>query len=271
LFPTQLWTCLGARMANRGVPLVTTEHNTWNRRRRAGFRALDRWMYSQYAVVACIGTGTESALQDWIGHQASTRVVPNGIDLERFTRASRQRSGKDAGARTIVICVASLSDRKGHEVLLEAVSQLPETELLLVGDGPRRAELERLAGELGIGERVRFLGVRNDVPEILANGDIYVQPSHWEGFGIAALEAMASGLPVVASNVAGLREVVGEAGLLFEAGSATNLRECLARLIADPDLGFRLGGTGAQRSQEFSIEATAVAYRELYKAVLGRA
>ncbi len=110
-----------------------------------------------------------------------------------------------------------------------APSAQSNVELLLVGDGVKRPDLERLAAELKIVERVRFLGNRSDVPDILAAADIYIQPSRWDGFGIAALEAMAAGLPVVVSNVPGLRDVVGDAGLLFEAGSVSELTRSALR------------------------------------------
>lgn len=269
LFPAQLWTCLGALLAKPDVPLVTTEHSTWNRRRRQIFRPLDQWMYARYAVVACIGEATESALRDWVGRQSPpTMVVPNGIDVERFVRASGARTTRAKTNCTTLICVASLTDSKGHEVLLRAVGRLANIEVLLVGDGPKRLDLERLAANLGIAGQVRFLGNRSDVPALLAAADIYIQPSCWEGFGIATLEAMAAGLPVVASDVPGLRDVVGDAGLLFKTGSAADLTECVARLMSDPDLRSRLASLAQKRSRQFSIQAAAAAYVRLYKSVI---
>jgi glycosyltransferase involved in cell wall biosynthesis len=272
LFPAQLWTAVGSQFAQVNVPLVTTEHSTWNRRRRKYFKPLDRWMYSRYAAIACIGATTESALQDWLPERRlPTKVVPNGINLERFAHMLRDRDNVRSGkAVTTLICVASLNPRKGQEVLLRAASLLPETEVVLVGEGPGRADLERLTHELGIVQRVRFLGNRRDVPELLAASDIYIQPSQWEGFGIAAVEAMAVGLPVVASNVPGLRDVVSEAGLLFEPGSVTGLRDCIAGLIRNPELQSRLSSLAKSRAQQFSIAHTAVEYLKLYESVLSR-
>jgi glycosyltransferase involved in cell wall biosynthesis len=228
-------------------------------------------MYSKYAAIACIGISARDALRDWLDQEGPPiTIIPNGIDVERFARESKARKkGKASTGATILICVANLADGKGHEVLLHAVSLLPATELLLVGEGPKRSDLQRLTQELGIAERVRFLGRRNDVPELLATADIYVQPSYWEGFGIATLEAMAAGLPVVASDVPGLRDVVGDAGLLAPAGSAVDLANCIAQLLSDPDLQSRVALLAQQRSKQFSIETTASAYLQLYKSVLG--
>ena len=269
LFPAQLWTVIGARMANANVPLVTTEHNTWNRRRREWFRPLDRWMYRRYSAIACIGAATESALQAWIsGDPLPSRVILNGINVERFSHATCL-SDFQPSAKTVttLMCVASLNDRKGQEVLLQAASLLPDTEVWLVGEGPKRTDLERLVKELHLGERVRFLGNRRDIPDLLHAADIYVQPSHWEGFGIATVEAMAAGLPVVASNVAGLREVVGDAGLLFAPGSVSDLKECIARLVSKPDLRQEVASRASLRARQFSIDSTATEYLQLYQSV----
>lgn len=269
LFPGQLWGCLGARMASLNIPLVTTEHSTWNRRRYRVFRPLDRWLYSQYSKIACIGTSAERALRVWLQPQdLPTTIVPNGIDLARFTRAP-ETARRQGDTLTTLVCVANLRQGKGHDTLLRAVSLIPGIKLLLAGDGALRQNLEHLVAELRITERVQFLGTRNDVPDILGAADIYVQPSYWEGFGIAAVEAMAAGVPVVASDVPGLSDVVGQAGLLFEAGSVSGLKECIVRLMGDPLLREQVASRAKQRSRQFSVENTAAAYVRLYESLLG--
>jgi glycosyltransferase involved in cell wall biosynthesis len=272
LFPAQLWTAMGAELANSRIPLVTTEHNTWNRRRKWYFRPLDRWMYKKYAAIACIGATTESALQNWLPDRPlPTKVVLNGINLARFDQAGASRKlPKFDKSLTTLICVASLNDRKGQDVLLRAASLLPDTEVLLVGEGPGRPALKRLAEELGISRRVQFLGIRRDIPDLLAASDIYVQPSRWEGFGIAAVEAMAAGLPVIASDVPGLREGVGDSGLLFEAGSHYSLKDCIERLIGEPNSRKELASRAVSRAQQFTVETTALAYLRLYESVCRR-
>src|SRR5207253_112178 len=111
--------------------------------------------------------------------------------------------------------VGRLERQKGFDTLLEALPRWPDCTLQIVGIGSERAELESRARSLGLAARVEFLGFRDDVATLMTRADLYVQPSRWEGFGIAAVEAMASGLPVVCSDVAGLREVVGPAGVAF--------------------------------------------------------
>jgi glycosyltransferase involved in cell wall biosynthesis len=115
---------------------------------------------------------------------------------------------------------------------------------------------------------VRFLGKRRDVPHLLKAADLYVQPSRVEGFGIAALEAMASGLPIIASNVPGLAEVVGENGLLFPAGDHRCLAECLQLLLKDSALRQQLSAAATARAQMFTVAKTRDCYEALYREVL---
>jgi glycosyltransferase involved in cell wall biosynthesis len=128
--------------------------------------------------------------------------------------------------------------------------------------------LEALAASLGIRERVHFLGRRADVPQLLKLADVYVHSSHWEGFGIAAVEAMAAGVPVIASDVPGLGQVVGSAGLLFPAGDAECLAKHIRSLLDSEPLRRRLSQAGKERARSFSIEGSVEAYISLYESVL---
>lgn len=270
LYPAQLWACIGVRLAGTNIPMVTTEHCTSNRRREHGlFRQIERWMYSRYAAVCCPSTAAERALSTWLGTKhLNTYVIANGIDLARFARTSKTQSNPPPRAlANTVVCVASLQAYKGHEVLMRAVSKLPAVELLLVGEGPMRLSLERLADDLLIAHRVRFLGVRTDVREVLELADIYVQPSLSESFGIAVVEAMATGLPVIASDVPGLSNIVGAAGILFKVGSPEDLTKALQRLLSDSELRLSLGMQARIRSQDYSIDTTSMMYRRLYHSV----
>ena len=162
-----------------------------------------------------------------------------------------------------------MDPKKDHETLLRAVSLVPGVVLVLAGDGQLSEQLHTLADELGIASRVRFLGKRMDVPRLLKAVDVYVQPSLWEGFGIAALEAMAAGKPVVASNVPGLAEVIGDAGLLFSIGNAGQLAQHISTLLGDANYRQRLGQAAQKRSWMFSLDKTLDCYEKLYREVAG--
>jgi glycosyltransferase involved in cell wall biosynthesis len=213
------------------------------------------------------------------------RVIPYGIDPAPWRQAlalrdeTRRRLGLDGDA--LAVGVASrLIRHKGHAELLRAVAiaigRGAPLRLLVAGDGPLRAELERLACDLGIVEHVSFLGFVDDVADFMAACDVVAfptQPALGEGFGLAALEAMAVGRPVVATRVASLPEVVadGETGLLVPPGDPAALAEALFRLAADAELRARLGAAAARRAERFSLNVMVEATIGLYDEVLGEA
>ncbi|MFZ5992726.1 MAG: glycosyltransferase [Deinococcota bacterium] len=272
LFPAQLWAVIAAKFLNHRINLVTTEHSTHNRRRRWYFRHLDQQMYCQYSQIACISEGTKRALLNWLPTLAGkTHIVQNGVDVARFAQSESFNKTALLGIQPeapLVLCVGRLEEPKDHATLLNAISRLEGVHLALVGDGPLRTELEALAAHLSITQQVHFLGRRTDIPRILKTADIYVQPSRWEGFGIATLEAMAAGLPIVASDVPGLADLVGNAGMLFPAGNVDTLADCLRLLLSRPDVRSELAQRAINRASEYDIGSTVERYLDLYKRVL---
>lgn len=183
-------------------------------------------------------------------------MVPNAVDLERFGNLPRRHS-RTGPVR--VLYAGRLAPVKGVDVLLRAWRSVRESaagaaraELLVAGDGPDRERLKALARELGVQDSVRFLGRRDDLPEVMAGAEIYVQPSRQEGLPNAVLEAMSSGLPVIASRVSGNVDLVREGwnGLLVPRDDPGALAAALRRLIDDPALRAAMG----QRSRS-AIEA----------------
>jgi glycosyltransferase involved in cell wall biosynthesis len=150
------------------------------------------------------------------------------------------------------------------------VAKVSDVDLALVGDGELRGQFERQAESLGIAKRVHFLGARSDVAELLKMADIYVHVPVFEGFGIAAAEAMAAGKPIIASDVPGLAQVVGDAALLVPPSDSEALAAAIRRLIASPELRLQLARAAVERSSQFSIEKTVEAYIELYRAIVAK-
>jgi glycosyltransferase involved in cell wall biosynthesis len=195
---------------------------------------------------------------------ARIRRVYYGIDptpFETAVPAARESFGL-AAEDVVFTCVARFAPQKAHGVLLRALAQVesPRVKLLLVGDDPfgdgrRRAEAE--ARELGLEGRAVFAGIRRDVPAILSMSDAFVMASLWEGLGLVFLEAMAAGLPVLATRVSAVPEVVveGETGLLVPPSDPAELAAALRRLAEDPELRRRLGRAGRARVRErFGLE-----------------
>ena len=196
-------------------------------------------------------------------------IIYNGVDLGRFGKTAPRSST----AEVLIGSVGRLVAVKNYPLLLRALAALPARlpwRLALVGDGPERASLERLAGELGIRERVEFLGHREDVPALLQSMTVFVLPSVSEGLSNTLLEAMAAGAAIVASDVGGNREIVEHesSGLLFESEDLQGLTGALQRLINDPALRTRLSDAAVARVHEqFSLEGMLRMYEHMYRRV----
>lgn len=205
-------------------------------------------------------------------------VVYNGRDVDRFAGAEAPASlfeelGVDGS--TVVGTVGRLIERKGHYDLLEAwpavLEAHPDATLLVVGDGPERAGLERTAKRFGCSDSVRFTGFREDVPELLDAMDLFVFPSHFEGLPGALIEAMAGGLPIVCTHVDGNAELIldGESGVYIDPESPVQLRVAITELLDDTESRERLGANAQLRaSSTFSVEAMVAEFTDLYTGIL---
>ena len=270
LFPAQLWTVMAAARSRWSAPLVTTEHNTENARRRWWwFRTADTWMYSHYKGIACISEAVRNNLVRWCPDTAERIVViPNGIPLDEFENAQAAELADVPSDVVRLLFVGRFMAQKDHATLLRALVAVPNAHLLLVGDGPLRLQLEQMARSLGIRNRITFLGWRQDVAAVLKASDIYVHPTHSDGFGIAACEAMAAGLPVLASDVPGLAQLVAGAGILFPEGDDKALAHHLNALIRSSDRQREMSQASLRRARQFSVENTVDGYIRMYESVL---
>lgn len=204
-------------------------------------------------------------------------VIPNGRELEIYRDADvadiRASLGLAEDAR-LVGTVGRLIERKGHDDLLEAWprvrSRHPDAHLVLVGDGPRRDQLESKAVALGVADSVHFLGMCEDVPSILAAFDAFAFPSHFEGLPGAVIEAMAAGLPIVATPVDGNRELVedGETGIFVPVKDPAELACALGRVLEDTALASRLGQNARRDAFErYAVDQMVAAFERLYESV----
>lgn len=198
-------------------------------------------------------------------------VIPNGIDVEAFRPAGNGHSGP---ARLLkIITVARLIERKGLDLLLEAVSRFsnPEIHLSIVGTGQEESNLKNLASQLKLTGMVEFHGYRSqpDLEKLYNEADLFVLPSMAESFGMVILEAMACGLPVVATNVGGIPEIIGqnENGILVDPGRVESLVEGIRILVSDPGMRARLSANNVAKVKDrFTWNKVAVQYEYLFKA-----
>jgi glycosyltransferase involved in cell wall biosynthesis len=226
-----------------------------------------------------ISQGVKAAMCAGGVPQERIRVIYSGIEMQRFSlpaqvREEVRRAYQIGEGEKVVITVAALEERKGHRSLLQAAALLKENgcrlRYLLCGEGSLQLALEKEVRALGLGSGITFVGFCRDVPRLLAAGDIFVHPPLWEGLGVVVLEAMAAGLPVVASRVGGIPEVVEDqvTGLLFPAGEGPALAAAVLALIKDPGRARAMGEWGRRRVQErFSMEAMARANETFYREV----
>jgi glycosyltransferase involved in cell wall biosynthesis len=250
--------------------------------KKTAHRLLYRWAAHMVSGYIAISDQVGQAVTDVIGpigHKIA--VIPNGVDIDRYTsqlddpRGSiRTELGLDADTRLIAM-VGTLKEVKGHRFMIEAMSALapryPDLHLLLVGDGELRSDLEALVSKSALDDRIHFLGSRSDVGDLLAASDLFVLPSLWEGLSMALLEAMATGLPIVASEVSGTVQAIvpGEHGMLIPPGDTQAIVDGISQLLSDPDRARAMGEAARRRVQaEFSAQKQAAEHLSLYTRTL---
>lgn len=270
LFPALYRTPAALRRAGWKGILVASEHSTYNRRRGTlRGRLIDSFTYRHYNRIICVSDAVRDELVKWRPKLASRSVVVNnGIRLEEYLTFPERLTSH---APPVIMSVGRLTEAKNYIRAITAVADLAdrmtgEFEYRIVGDGPLRGKLEELIEELGLAGRVLLPGSSEDVPHLLRKADVLFIPSLWEGFGIAAVEAMAAGLPVVAGDVPGLRDVVGsKAGILVDPCSISGMSHALERVLTDRDLSRRLGSAGPERASAYSIRECALRHLEIYE------
>jgi len=275
----------GAKLA-RAKALVHSEHGRKFDDRPARF-AVQRWMSRHTDAIFAVSGQLKTDLVRHIGMpEASVEVLHNGVDLSRFNVAARADApsparealrrdwGVPAGA-LVVGSVGRLVAVKNYALLLRAVasSGLDDVHLVLAGEGPERAALTALAASLGIASRLHLLGHSNDVDRVLGAFDVFVLPSFSEGMSNTLLEAMAAGVPPVASDVGGNGEIVrdGVDGRLFPSDDEAALRACLVALCRDEAARARLATAARERVlSTFDIRQMIERYEQLYERVHAR-
>lgn len=262
-----------------GIRVIHTEHSI-EAYKKPRLRWALRLMSTLCHKVTAIGADGENTLLTRVGiPRKKLTVIRAAVDLSRFElerSAARQALSLSPDDRVATI-VARLYPEKNHPLLLRAfrtvVDHLPQARLLIVGEGTERELIERLIAELGLGEHVRVMGVRRDIPLILAASDLFILCSDREGLPIAVLEAMAASRPVVATAVGDLPQVVqhDQTGLLVEAKNPDDLAQAIERVLADDALARRLGEQGRRLvEKQYSLDTMIRRHIELYGPEKGR-
>ena len=280
------WANLSARFLgrlSRAMRVVCSYHDEIVTEGRL-VRMIDRLTFQWSHAVVCCSEAVCRSVSTCLGAPATRQtIIPFGVDAGQFAitdvATRRELSLQDGGPIVGTVC-RLVEPKKGMSVLLRAMAALkeegndPHWQLLIVGDGPARTSLEALTRQLGLSDRTVFAGTRRDIPRILPLLDLFVLPSLYEGFGIAILEAMAAGKPVVATAVGGVPEFVvpGETGLLVEPGKAGALADAIGSLVRDPANATRMGMRGRARVLAgFQMSAVVRRHEQVYEACLANA
>jgi glycosyltransferase involved in cell wall biosynthesis len=277
------WANVAGRIAGRFLqsPVrLSSYHDVEVRRIRYRLIA-DRFTLKWTHGIVCCSDAVRRSVHSQIGgDEAKYTIIPFGVDLPRYEGGSTLRKaelGLQEGLPIIGTVCRLVEPKKGIGILLQAVSclrartPLPAFQFLIVGDGPAFETLREQSERMGIAPWVAFAGMRRDIPEILPLLDVFVLPSLYEGFGIAILEAMAAGRPVVATAVGGIPEVVvhEQTGLLVPPGDPLALAAAIEYLLSHPEQARLMGARGRERAREsFRIEAVVRQHEEWYEACL---
>jgi len=260
-----------ATLGFSNIKLIFTEHSTTNKRRNIPFLwVLERLLYARYARIICISKGVEEALAKWVGPTIAKRLVtiPNGSRIYGLGQRPMLK-----GRLPRLISVGSLSSRKNFATTISAIAQLKDEvdSYTIIGEGPERTELEQIIESKKLDGKVKLVGWSDDIELHLHAADIQLIPSLWEGFGLVAVEGMSTGLPVVASNVDGLREVLDESNpsvtLVNQAESVDEWISAIRKSVADVHAqgASSLAQASRRQSEKFTLDEMAERYLGVYR------
>jgi glycosyltransferase involved in cell wall biosynthesis len=255
--------------------MVHTVNNIAEREIEPRARWLQRLAYRRGVVPVAVAREVAASLKRLYGI-GNCRVVWNCVPTDLYASPQtprevwRAKQGFSEGD-VLFVCVARFAAQKNHALLISAFAKGPASDpkahLVLAGEGVLRAQLQVRVNRLGLTSRVRFLGLRRDIPDVLGAADIFALSSNYEGNPLSVIEAMAAGLPIVSTAVGGVPELLqnGKEGLIVQPGHAEQLSEAMLTLLKDPDLRRAMGAAAAVRAKEkFDVSAMVRAYEELY-------
>jgi N-acetyl-alpha-D-glucosaminyl L-malate synthase BshA len=267
-------------LAPRPLKTITTLHGTDITLvgREPSFFPLTRFAIEQSDAVTAVSQWLHDETVREFGTTREIRVIPNFVDTDVFRPRPDLRAANPLrrGDEKLIIHASNFRPVKNvHRVaeIFAMVRQDLKCRLVLVGDGPELATIERLTKRLGVHDDVLFLGVQEEMEEVMAMADVLILPSEHESFGLVALEAISCGVPVVVSNRGGLPEVIteGESGFLRDPHDVPAFAAAVTRILSEPELAARMGETGRSISRErFCIRCVITDYLDLYSELLGR-
>ncbi len=267
---------LGEKAAH--VPIITTLHGTDITLvgRDPSYKSVVDFSINESDGVTAVSDYLRDETYRSFDIKKDIEVIPNFIDLDRFKRSDKEHFRKAIGeeGEKIIVHVSNFREVKRVPDVVSVfdyvLKQGIKAKLLLVGDGPDRNRTEKRCREMGICDQVRFLGKQEQVEEILSVADLFVIPSGSETFGLAALEAMGCGVPVISSNIGGLPEVniQGETGYLCELGDVAAMGKYSTKILQDKDLHKKMSKNARKRAEEFELSRVVGVYEDYYRKII---
>ncbi|MDY3317566.1 glycosyltransferase [Riemerella anatipestifer] len=274
LFPALYWVVFAKWISASRTPVVYTEHSTHNRRRNfLLFKWIDRIIYRGVSRIVSISDDVDVKIKRHLQYSDQKfQLIYNGIDIRKYEMAKPYKKSYFFDEDSfILVQVSSFRFPKDQRTVILALKMLPEKiKLLLVGQGELEKECRELVRELGLEGRVKFLGLRNDIPEILKTCDVSILSSRYEGLSLSCIEGMASGTVFIASKVPGLENIVDDYGILFPVGKSEILAEKIMRLYVDKSYYQAVSIKCLSRSKYFDIQNMVKSYIQLYNDLMKR-
>lgn len=277
LFPALYWVGFAKILSCSEVPIVYTEHSTKNRRRGNNLlRGIDTFVYKNCynKIIACADKALET-FQRVYPSVKQVCAINNGVDTKKIEEVEPYLKQDLFGISEdsfVVTMVARFMSMKRQDTIVEALKNLPvKFHACFVGGEPSDVGLlkvKSMAEELGVSDRVHFLYLRSDVPRILKTSDAIVMSSEYEGLSLSSIEGMAAGKPFISTDVDGLRDVVKDAGELFELGNSDELVKILIRLESDKQYYVNLVARCLKRASKYDINNMVNRYMSVYREVL---
>ena len=271
LFPATLFAAIASFFLSQDIKFICDETNAYNRRRSSKiFKLIDKFIYSRYSKIICVSKQVEISLLKWFHHlKEKTITIPSGIPIPESKNNQYPKTYD-------VLLVGRLEKAKGIDILLKAINILKfkhqkNLKVAIAGNGPLREDLENLAKELKINSEVEFLGIRTDIDKLMYSTKILVLSSRYEGLPITILEAMSRHLPIVATKVGGIPDIIENKkdGISIPPENPEKLAEAINKLLNDKNLREELAKNAYQKVKEnFSIETYTKNLLDLYKSLI---
>jgi glycosyltransferase involved in cell wall biosynthesis len=268
LFPSQYWLAFASFFLDKKTKLIKTEHSSFNKRRKYSLlKRMEKIIYNRYDLIIAISENVRNNLESWIGKSKKIIIIENGISLSEVQKSISTKNKLFSGKFKNILMVGRFDGYiKDHPTLIKAIAKLPDNiHLYLAGEGPNMSTVKELVKSLDLERRVHFLGLRNDVINLMHHADLNVLSTKHEGFSGVTLESLASGAAFLGSDVEGVKEIVPNNSFLFSPGKVNELSSKISRILENDKVREQMIKDSENHIKGYQIEKMIFAYLDSYK------